>query len=201
VTRAFATGVVAGYGIAIPVGAIAILIIETGIRGGFRPAFLAGAGAATADAIYAAVAVLGGAAVVGVVDEIGEPLRIASGLLLIVIAGLGLWRAGRTAEGRLVESVQLGRTYARFLGLTLVNPATVVYFAAIVIGLGVTESMTGGEGALFVIGAGLASLSWQTLIAYSGAFAGGRLSAGARKAVTVAGNLVVLGFALVILFG
>jgi hypothetical protein len=44
--EAFITGVVAGYGIAIPVGAIAILIVEVGLKHGFRPAFFAGAGAA-----------------------------------------------------------------------------------------------------------------------------------------------------------
>ena len=33
---AFVAGVVAGYGIAIPVGAIAVLIVETGLRRGFR---------------------------------------------------------------------------------------------------------------------------------------------------------------------
>ena len=36
VIPAFVAGVAAGYGIAIPVGAIAILIMETGLRRGFR---------------------------------------------------------------------------------------------------------------------------------------------------------------------
>ena len=49
---ALVAGVVAGYGIAIPVGAIAILIVETGLRRGFRLAAAAG--------IYATVAVVFG---------------------------------------------------------------------------------------------------------------------------------------------
>ena len=48
-------GAVAGYGIAIPVGAIAILILETGLQRGFRLAAAAGTGAAVADGIYATV--------------------------------------------------------------------------------------------------------------------------------------------------
>ncbi len=95
----------------------------------------------------------------------------------------------------------LARTYARFVGLTIINPTTVVYFAAVVIGLGVAEDMTPGDGALFVVGAFLASLSWQTLIASVGAFAGHRLSARARRGVTILGNLVILAFAIVILLG
>ena len=57
----FWEGVLAGYGIAIPVGAIAILIVDMGLRRGFPSAFMAGAGAATADFIYVLLAVIAGA--------------------------------------------------------------------------------------------------------------------------------------------
>ena len=51
----------AGYGIAIPVGAIAILIVDMGLRRGFGLGFMAGAGAAAADFIYASLAAVAGA--------------------------------------------------------------------------------------------------------------------------------------------
>ena len=57
---AFWEGVAAGYGIAIPVGAIAVLIIEMALRRGFRLGFMAGAGAAAADFLYAALAAVAG---------------------------------------------------------------------------------------------------------------------------------------------
>jgi threonine/homoserine/homoserine lactone efflux protein len=59
---AFLAGVAAGLGIAVPVGAIAILIVETGLRRGFRLGAAAGAGAATVDGIYALVAAVFGSA-------------------------------------------------------------------------------------------------------------------------------------------
>ena len=201
---AFITGVVAGYGIAIPVGAIAILIMEAGIRRGFRPAFFAGAGAATADFLYAALAVLGGTALAGVIESFGTPLRIVSGLVLVLIAVIGLGRAMRPTEPAPAEYPRggdLARTYGRFVGLTIINPTTVVYFAAVIIGLGVAEGMTAADGAVFVAGAFLASLSWQTLVAAVGALAGRRLRPAWRTALSVLGNLVILGFAVVILFG
>ena len=92
-------------------------------------------------------------------------------------------------------------TYARFVGLTMINPTTIVYFAAVVIGLGVAGNLSMGEGALFITGAFLASLSWQTLIAAVGAFAGHRLSVRARRVISILGNLVILGLAVVILIG
>ena len=198
---AFITGVVAGYGIAIPVGAIAILIVEIGIRRGLQPALFAGAGAATADFLYAALAVLGGTALASVVESIGPALRVVSALVLVAIALAGLARIRRPVEPAPTNpsTGDLGRTYARVLGLTLINPTTVAYFAAVVIGLGVAEGMNAGDGARFVTGAFLASLTWQTVLAAAGASAGRRLPAGARTLVSVLGNLVILAFAVVIL--
>jgi threonine/homoserine/homoserine lactone efflux protein len=200
---AFLTGVAAGYGIAIPVGAIAVLIMDLGIRRGFWPAFAAGAGTATADFLYAGLAVVGGTALAAGVESIGEPLRIASGGVLAIIGVIGLMRT-RTPEDSTVAEPRRGdlpRTYGRFVALTVVNPTTIVYFAAVVIGLGVAGDLSPGEGALFVTGAFLASLSWQTLIASVGAFAGHRLSLRARRVVSVVGNLVILVIAVVILTG
>jgi arginine exporter protein ArgO len=200
---AFLTGVAAGYGIAIPVGAIAVLIMDLGIRRGFWPAFAAGAGAATADFLYAGLAVLGGTALAATVESMGDPLRIVSGVVLAIIGVFGLMRT-RTPDGATVPENRRGdlpRTYARFVALTVVNPTTVVYFAAVVIGLGIAGELASGEGALFVAGAFLASLSWQTLIASIGAFAGHRLSLRARRLVSVIGNLVILIIAVVIVVG
>jgi threonine/homoserine/homoserine lactone efflux protein len=201
--EAFWAGVVAGYGIAIPVGAIAVLIVEVGIRCGFRCAFFAGAGAATADLLYAALAIVGGAALAGVVQSVDQPLRILSAVVLIVIAVIGLRRAGQSAPSAsglaMPDRRELAGTYARFLGLTIINPATVVYFAAVIIGLGVASDMTAAQGLLFVLGAFLASLSWQSLLAAVGAFAGDRLSARAQTVAVIVGNLVILAFAVVIL--
>jgi threonine/homoserine/homoserine lactone efflux protein len=200
---AFLTGVAAGYGIAIPVGAIAVLIMDLGIRRGFWPAFAAGAGTASADFLYAGLAALGGTALAAVVDSIREPLRIVSGVVLAIIGVIGLMRSRKPPDSTLPDArrADLPRTYARFVALTVVNPTTIVYFAAVVIGLGVAGDLSAGEGALFVIGAFLASLSWQTLIASVGAFAGHRLSLRARRVVSVVGNLVIVAIALVILTG
>lgn len=200
---AFLKGVLAGYGIAIPVGAIAVLIVEVGIRCGFRCAFFGGAGAATADFIYAGLAVIGGAALVGVLESIDQPLRIGSAVVLAVIAVVGLRRVGnrqQSVEIPFPDRRELAKTYARFLGLTIINPTTIVYFAAVIVGLGVADGMSAVEGVLFTVGAFGASLSWQTLLAAVGATAGDRLSDRAQTAAVIAGNLVILGVAVAILF-
>jgi arginine exporter protein ArgO len=89
------------------------------------------------------------------------------------------------------------RTFAVFLGLTLLNPVTVTYFAALILGLTATGSGP-EEKAAFVGGAFVASLSWQLLLAAVGAFLHRRLPPGLRAGVIVLGNAIVLVFALLI---
>jgi arginine exporter protein ArgO len=192
--RAFIAGVVAGYGIAIPVGAIGVLIIDAAIRHGFRTAAAAGAGAAGADRAYAAIAAVFGSALASVLAPIAIPLRVASVVVLIAIAVRGLLvlrRDARAEPAAVADPPGLSRTFSVFLGLTLLNPMTVVYFAALILGL----SSTGGgplEKVAFVAGAGLASLSWQTLVAFLGSRLHHRLSTRARLVTGLVGNLVVL---------
>lgn len=195
------TGALAGYGIAIPVGAIAILILETGLREGFAKGFFAGAGAASADFLYAAIAVAAGSAAAVAIASIALPLKIASGLVLLALGGYGLWKIFKPspAGNHLQDTRQHGGTYLQFLGLTLLNPMTVVYFAALILG-GSAGSRAGATSALlFVLGAGLASLSWQTLLAASAALLKKRLPASMRRIFSLAGNLIVAAFGAEIL--
>ncbi|MHB8459631.1 MAG: LysE family transporter [Candidatus Limnocylindrales bacterium] len=194
---AFIAGVFAGYGVAIPVGAIAVLILDAAIRHGFRIGMAAGAGAATADAVYAALAALAGAAIAALIDPVQTELRVLAVVILVLIAARGLLavrsRAAASDDGPPPPS-DVRRTYLRFLGLTIVNPMTVVYFAALIVGLPAIGDAA-SERAAFVVGAALASLSWQTLLASIGSFAHGRLSPRARLVTSLVGNLIVLAFA------
>jgi threonine/homoserine/homoserine lactone efflux protein len=207
---AFLAGVAAGLGIAIPVGAIAILIVETGLRRGFRLAAAAGAGAATVDGIYALVAAAFGSALAALLAPLETPLRVLAVVVLVAIAlrgFLGLRAASRpvAADGVQVppdvEAAERGgsalRTYGVFVAITLLNPVTVTYFAALILGLG-SPGAGLAEKAAFVAGAFLASLAWQTLLAAFGAFLHRRLSPRIRAGVVVVGNGIVLAFAFVI---
>jgi arginine exporter protein ArgO len=163
---------------------------------------MAGAGAATADLVYAILAVVGGAALAQVIDSAGTMFQILSGIVLVVIAVVGLRKATKPveqAEVAMPNRSDLAGTYARFLGLTIINPTTVVYFAAVVVGLGVASGLTGIGGVVFAIGAFLASLSWQTLLAFIGASVGKRMSRRVQMLAMIAGNLLILGLAVVII--
>lgn len=196
-------GVLAGYGIAIPVGAIAVLIVTTGMRCGFPCAASAGTGAATADLLYATVAVVAGVAVADALASWTQPIRLVSAGVLIAIAVTGLVRMTRletaTVDHFVVRRGELVRTYGRFLGLTMINPLTVVYFTSLVLGTTAGTTRTPPEMVVFVAGAFAASLSWQLLLAGIGAVARRGLSPRFRTVATVIGNLFILGLAARIL--
>jgi len=200
VLASFVAGALAGYAIAIPVGAIAVLIVEIGIRRGFRTAAAAGAGAASADGLYAGLAAVGGAAIAGVLEPLARPLKvIAIGALLgIGLRGLILMLLGpRGVAGNAELPARPIATYLRFLALTLLNPATIIYFAALILALP-NLGRGPGERAAFVAGAFLASLSWQTTLAGIGAVAHHRLPARFQVAISLLGNLVIVGFAILL---
>jgi arginine exporter protein ArgO len=181
VSAAFLAGVAAGYGIAVPVGAIGVLIAGLSARTSLRVGAAAGMGAATADGIYALVAVAGGAAVAGVVAPIATPLRWAAAVVLLGLAAMtarGAFRKPGAARRDEKPATAL-RAYVGILGLTLLNPATVIYFAALVLGRGGE-----GGGVWFVAGAFLASASWQLLIAGGGSLVGRVLTGERGRLIT-----------------
>ena len=255
---ALLAGLAAGYGIAIPVGAVSVLIVETGLRSGFRSAAAAGAGTATADAVYATIAAVFGTALAAALIPWQAPLRAAAVVVLVGLALRGFRSVARDAErardGGSGSAPSSGpgsalspgpgsapsprglpgpasalpaagpppagpppagpigpgsgglqprsarRTYAAFLGLTLLNPMTITYFAALIVGLGGTGTAP-IEKLAFVVAAFGASLSWQTLIAAAGAALHRRLGPRLRLSVGVTGNAIVLAFAVVIAAG
>jgi threonine/homoserine/homoserine lactone efflux protein len=193
---AFWEGMLAGYGIAVPVGAIAVLIIEVALRHGFGLGFTAGAAAASVDFLYAAIAVGAGLALASSLAPYATLLRALSAFVLMGLGGYGLWRTWkqqRQGAGRqsTVDSSSYLRTYGQFFGLTLLNPLTIVYFAALVLGRDPEVTLSSADRLAFVLGAGLASLSWQTLLAGTGATARRYLSPRFQLYASIFGNLVV----------
>jgi threonine/homoserine/homoserine lactone efflux protein len=201
VPESFIAGVIAGYGIAIPVGPVAVLIIELGVRRGLRTAAAAGLGAATADAIYALLAVVAGASIAALLEPVAPALKVLAVLVLAGIAlrgvYLALYHARTGIPGSAALPVQARRTYLRFLVITLLNPTTILYFGALILGRPELGDGAAERGA-FIVGAALASTSWQLLLAVLGALAHRRLPWRVQFGISLLGNAVVAGFAVLI---
>ena len=207
-TAAFLAGVVAGYGVAVPVGAIAILIIGLTARTSLRVGAGAALGVATADGLYALLAVVGGAALAGLIEPVAEPMRwLAAAVLLALAAHTAVTAVRHHRDPARAARPDTGlstpwRAFAGLLALTMLNPATIVYFAALVLGRQASDGLTVAGEALFVLGAFLASASWQLLIAGSGSLVG-RLLTGprGRLATALVSATVIVALAAATLLG
>jgi threonine/homoserine/homoserine lactone efflux protein len=191
---------IAGLAIAVPVGAIGVLLVDRALREGFTTAVVAGLGAATADFVYALVAVVAGTAVADVIEPGIKPLRIVAVIALLAIAVKNFRGAlADPASPSEVARKVHGRTYLTFLGLTILNPATMIYFASLIVGLDLTGS-TWLDRSMFAIGAFVGSAAWQTFLAAIGSAAGVRLGDRLRAATSIIGSVIIAGLAVQMAF-
>jgi arginine exporter protein ArgO len=200
-------GVVAGLALAVPVGAVGVLVVQEALAGGRARGLAAAVGVAATDLLYAGAAVLAGAASSDAIGPHAEPVRWLAAGVLAVVAGRGLhrvWRSRGTgawgpAGGRPARPGGAPGVALRFAALTVVNPATVVHFALVVSGL--SRALGSGTDRVgFVVGVFLGSGSWHAALAVTAAAVGGRLSPSpspASRTVTgLAGHGLVLLLAL-----
>jgi arginine exporter protein ArgO len=193
---AFLAGLLAGYGVAVPVGAIAALLVSLTARTSLRVGAAAAMGVATADGLYCALAVVGGTAVARLIEPFSTPLRWTAAVVLLGLAARTAWTAWRhhreaatpAAAGTGLHTP--GRAYLGLLALTVLNPSTVVYFTALVLG---RQSDTDALGAtVFVVAAFVASASWQLLLAAGGGLLGRVLTGPGGRFATAVGSSVVI---------
>jgi arginine exporter protein ArgO len=208
--NALLIGMVAGLAVAMPLGAIGVLVVQEGITRGWATAAASATGVALVDLCYAAVAVTAGSAVTGPLTAHSGTVHLMAAAVLLVIAVRGLLITIRTMPGGLFRGVRVAGPSAevrrpekhpdpvggvvRFAGLTAINPLTAVYFVALAAGL--NETVTGSvPSAFFVLGVFVASWGWQLGLATFGSVLGDRLGGRARTVTGLLGHLVVLWYA------
>ncbi len=159
-------GALAGLGVAMPLGAIGVLILRESMLNGWRHGAAAAAGVATIDVLYCSLAVSVGVAFAPVIRSWGAVPAVVCGLVLVGLGVRQLWQVWRGAAAQPVE-VPSHAVFLRFVGLTAINPATLIYFLALA---GVLTAATTSWLAptMFVLGAGAASLAWQLVLAQVG---------------------------------
>ncbi|MFF8836321.1 LysE family transporter [Streptomyces sp. NPDC015130] len=198
-TAAVVAGLLAGYGIAIPVGAVGAHLVAVAARSPWRTGAGAALGIAVADGLYALLAVLGGAALVPLLAPVASPLRWVSAVVLVALAAhwtraaVRAYRAGPSGAESPPPAPR--RAFLTFLGITVLNPMTVVYFTALVLG---GHSTTGGtESTVFVAAAFAASASWQLLLATGGTLLGHLVTGPrGRLATALASGLLITALAV-----
>ncbi|TCC19249.1 lysine transporter LysE [Kribbella sindirgiensis] len=194
-------GLLAGFGVALPVGPVGTYLVALTARTSLRVGVFAALGVASADGVYAAVAAGAGSVLAPLLVPVVGPLRWASVVVLVGLAVMGAVKAVRRYRARRIDALQqetpVGARTAYFgmLGMTMLNPWTVIYFAALVLG---GSGVTGlGERIVFVVAAFVASASWQLVLAGGGALLGRLLTGPLGRLVTaLASSLLIVALAV-----
>lgn len=198
VIEVIVAGLLTGWAIAVPIGAVGAFLVTLTARTSYRVGACAALGVATVDGGYAALATIAGGFLSALLRPIADPLQIVAALVLLVVAVLIAVQTMRPsdAEAGQARSMRGRSAFALFVAITAVNPATVVYFTAIVLG---NRHLTSGpaEGTTFVVAVFCASASWCLSLAGAGALLGravtgprGRVITGLVSAVVIAGLAV-----------
>jgi arginine exporter protein ArgO len=202
----FLAGVVTGLAVAMPIGAIGTYLIGLAARERAVTAAAAALGVASVDGAYAIVAALGGAGLQALISEVSGWLTWIAAMTLIAVAIRTVQRAVRRYRGNngtvsRMRGLTPMRGYLSLAALTAVNPATLVTFAAVVVGRSVNESDSSWlTVVLFALGAFMASAAWQLMLAGGGSLLG-RLLRGRRGqlGIAVCSAMIMLGLAAAVL--
>lgn len=196
---ALVAGLLAGYGIAMPVGAVAAYLVALTARTSLRTGVFAALGVATADGVYALIAVWGGEALAAVLRPVTLPLRRGSAVLLIALAVRGMVMAirrrrrspDRTPTRQAAPAV--ARAYLELWAMTMMNPLTVLYFMALVLGRPTAAAPARVDQAVFVVAIFVASASWQLIVAGGGALLGRVLTGNRGQLITAMVSSALIG--------
>jgi arginine exporter protein ArgO len=201
-----AAGAVAGLAVAMPVGAVGTYLLGLGARSPWRTAAAGALGVASVDGGYAVLASVGGLGLRRWVEGSSRGLTVVAALVLVAVAVRTGWSAvrrfRRPVGARTAVPPTPGRAYALLVGMTAVNPSTLVTFSAVVLARSEAGSPSWPAAALFALGAFVASAAWQLLLAGGGSLLG-RLLTGprGRLAVGLTSGLVMLALAAALLLG
>src|SRR5215469_5465604 len=152
------SGMLAGYGIAMPVGAIAIFLIRLGATACLCIGAAAGLGAASVDGGYALATQVGGRGFARQVHAVAAQLHWTAGVLLAVVAAwlavaaVRRYRASHAIPGVTMRLRTPRRAYVTLAAITLLNPLTAIYWAALVLGRQATAiGLSPAQAGVFVL--------------------------------------------------
>lgn len=157
-------GVMIGFAIAAPVGPIGLLCIRRTLADGRTVGLVTGLGAATADTLYGFIAGFGLTFISNLIISQQVWFRAVGGLFLCYL-GFKTFFSRPAEQPAAAKGNGLVGAYASTFFLTLTNPMTILSFAAVFAGMGITS--TRGDyisAGVLVLGVFIGSALWWLLL-------------------------------------
>ena len=194
--RLLGQGMFVGVALAAPIGPINVEIVRRCLRGGFRNGWLVGAGALSADTLYA-VLVVSGLTPLADRPAIRLPLFLA-GAAMLGYVGWSSLRAAFTGAEPAAVAPSGRRSYATGFLMAALNPMGIVYWLSIgaaLVATAVDQVGTAGS-PLLVGGVFFGILCWVTFLSALGLVARPFVTGTGMRWVTGLSGVLILGFAV-----
>ena len=199
----FGIGFMAGLALAIPVGPMAIMLINTTISRGLRHGVVGALGMASVDAAYALAVFVVGGLIASALTSLKLLFGLIGAAILLVlgiqttIKNLQLLQNQLNLAGKTVDSGRLRKTFGTFIAATAVNAPTALYFLAIapnVANMGYEINPVNVT--IFVVSVFFGSLIWQESLVFTGLAIRGITTNRFRAWIGLIGGVLIIALAI-----
>lgn len=182
-----------GIAVAAPVGPMSLLCMQRTLRQGRAQGLAVGAGIAAADSSYAVLGAFGLTALSSVLLAGGQALRI-TGVLVLFYFALRIILSRPDAVPRTGTAGAAWRGFASAYLLTLANPPTILFFAALF--ASIAPPAAASAAIVFATGVFAGSLIWWIVLTAVVEGSAAKLSPPVLLAINRLAGLALIGFAV-----
>lgn len=193
---ALLVGFGAGFMVSMQLGPLSLFLIRSTLRGTLAVGLAIGAGIAVIDALYAAAGAAGAAPVLSI-ESVRMMLGFVGALVLVALGARTIWSAFRVRLGGETDSeiATPRRAFMTSLAATASNPLTIASWAAVFAAASTAGIVdTTPHAVQFVLGVGLGSMAWVTLLALVVASARSHVGPRFLKTLDAAAGTAIVGF-------
>ncbi len=193
-------GLIIGFSVAAPVGPIGVLTIKRTLTEGRLSGFVTGMGAAMADSVYGIIAGFGLTAISSFLLTQAFWMKLPGGLFLLVL-GIKSFVAKPASQAANIDSKGLFNNFISTFFLTVTNPATILSFLAIFIGLGLgTTSTDYSSSSTLVLGVFMGSAIWWFILSAIVSYFQSKITPGRLVWINRLSGLIIFSFGLFALY-
>ena len=197
----FYTGMLIGFSIAAPVGPIGVLCIKRTLTSGRLSGFISGLGAASADALYGSIVAFGLTFISNFLIHQQFWLRLIGGAFLCYL-GIRTIISVPVSPVNHSKPLSLLNAYGSTFFLTITNPLTILFFAAVFTGLGLVKAQNTYSSALSIVaGVFLGSACWWLLLSAGVNLLRARIQPAGLLWVNRISGLIILVFGIAAILG
>ncbi|OXS63732.1 threonine/homoserine/homoserine lactone efflux protein [Bacillus sp. V-88] len=195
----FIKSVMIGVAIAAPVGPVGIVCIQRTLAYGRRTGFLSGLGAATADALYGLIAVVGLTVVSGFLMAHQFLIQVWGGVFLLLLGWKTFTSQPPALSAGIPDTPSSVKGFLSVFLLTLTNPLTILAFIAIfgVFRVGGPENFL--TSLTVVSGVFSGSALWWGILAFVGGWISSRIGPDSLKLINRTAGIVLTIFSVLFL--